>query len=147
MPADKAFSNIPSRRSLRLLGRLAKHMRASLFRLLGMSLLLSGCSAVSYDRREIIATTTLFSPKGVLDEKAFSGALMEKISTANSPPAALSAFVESLGGKCGPALTGPLLCSIPQSGGFCISIRIDIEATVTNGEITCIRTRARNDGC
>lgn len=114
---------------------------------LALSLALTGCSTLGYDHKEIIAKATLYSPSGALDERAFSGALLEKFASANSPPAALTSFVESLGGKCSFGLTGSLSCSIPQSGAFCISSRIDIEAVVSDGAISSLRARAKHTGC
>lgn len=121
-------------------------MRAVLISL-SLSLLLTGCGILSYDHRESIAMATLYSPSGALDDKALSGALLEKFSSAASPPAALTSFVESLGGECRASLTGSLYCSIPQSGGFCISSRIDIEAVVSYGTISSLRARAKHHGC
>lgn len=119
----------------------------ALFTSFSLSLLLAGCGTLSYDHRESIARATLYSPSGALDDKALSGALLEKFSGANSPPAALASFVESLGGECRSSLTGSLSCSIPQSGGFCTASRIDIEAVVSDGAISSLRAKARHDGC
>jgi len=126
---------------------IAEPMRTHFSLIVLVSLLVTSCSSVTYDHREEIARATLFTSKGVIDERAFSGALIEKFSSANSPPAALAAFVESLGGKCSSRLTNSLTCTIPQSGGFCVASRIDIEAVVADGAITSIRTKAKNDGC
>lgn len=109
--------------------------------------LLAGCSALGYDHRERIAKSVLYLPSGALDEKALSGALQEKFSNAAYPPAALSSFVEALGGKCRPSLSGSMSCSIPQSGGFCTSSLIDIEAVVSYGAISTLHARSKNDGC
>jgi hypothetical protein len=111
------------------------------------AILVAGCGTMSYDHSEKIATATLFSANGSVDERAFSGALLEKISSANSPPQALLSFVESLGGKCSSLLLNSMSCSIPHSGEFCIARRIIINAVVANGVISSLRTSSRNDGC
>lgn len=119
----------------------------NLFISLSLLSLLAGCSTLGYDHRERIAKAVLHLPSGALDEKALSGALMEKFSNRASSPAALSSFVEALGGKCSPSLSGSMSCSIPQSGSFCISSRIDIDAVVSYGAISTLRARSKNDGC
>jgi hypothetical protein len=108
---------------------------------------LLGCS--SYDHREKIASAVLYTEKGSIDPKAFSGALMEKFSSTNSPPSSLDAFVVSLGGKCYPGKNPneSLVCSIPQTATFCVESTIQITASLSAGAIASIKAQQANRGC
>ena len=111
--------------------------------------LVQGCGALGYDNREKIARSTLYDEKGVLDVNAFSAALVAKFSNANSPPASLTALVESIGGKCSvsPKEKDSMYCSIPQSGSFCIASNIQLFVTTNNGVISNLSAKSRFDGC
>ena len=111
--------------------------------------LLQGCGALGYDNREKIARLTLYDEKGILDANAFSAALFAKFANANSPPASLAAFVESIGGKCSisPTEKDSMYCSIPQSGQFCVVSNIQLFVTTSNGAISNLSAKARFDGC
>ena len=112
-------------------------------------LLLQGCGALGYDNREKIAHAILYDEKGVFDANAFSAALIAKFANANSPPASLIAFVESIGGKCSisPEEKDSMHCSIPQSGSFCVANEIQLFVTTSNGAISNLSAKARFDGC
>ena len=108
---------------------------------------LQGCGSAGYDHREKIANATLFNQNGVLDGKAFAGALTEKFAAANSPPAALASFVETIGGKCSTPLSEVMSCSVPQSGSVCLSSRIEITASVPGGVLKEIKATTQHHGC
>lgn len=113
------------------------------------SLFLQGCSVIGYDNRDTIARTTLYNEKGVLDANAFSAALIAKFTNANSPPASLIAFVESIGGKCAisPKERDSMYCSIPQWSTFCVASDIQLVVTTSKGIISDLSAKARLDGC
>jgi hypothetical protein len=106
-----------------------------------------GCA--SYDYREKIAVATLYNENGSIDQKAFTAAITEKFSSRNYPAAALESFVKSLGGSCSAGINTntSLVCSVPQSGSFCVASSIRITASISVGTITAIQARQANDGC
>lgn len=115
--------------------------------LLASLIALQGCSVIGVDLRERVGAATLFNDVGLIDERAFAGALAAKFAGAPWPPAALTAYVESLGGTCGAALTDTLHCSIPLSASFCQSRQIDITARISRGKLEEIAAKNQNRSC
>jgi hypothetical protein len=111
--------------------------------------LTQGCSVMGYDHREKIARAVLYDGKGNIDEKVFSSALFEKFSHVNSPPTALTGFVQSLGGNCSkdPKNLNQMHCSIPVSGTICVESRIDLFIVTGNGDISSITAKRNLTGC
>jgi hypothetical protein len=110
-------------------------------------MLLQGCGVLGYNNREQITKSTLYDEKGVLDEKAFAGALYGKFDQQNSPPASLVKFVESLGGKCSINVKDAMSCSIPQSGTFCAENYISLSVITSSGAISKIFAKSQFRGC
>ena len=109
-------------------------VRAGWALLLAVGLLtqLSGC--LSYNHKQHIAVAFLTDPKGKLDEKALTAALLAKFPV-GSPQVPVESFATSLGGQCHPTQRGGVSCKIPLSGTICISQSVWIDIQSNEGVI------------
>lgn len=122
-------------------------MRLLLAPTVSLAIALQGCGTVGYDHREKISNALLFNSNGAVDERAFSGALTERLSLEPLPQASLRSFVESLSGTCTDSLLDRMSCALPLSAGYCMQSIIRIEASMVAGSFKITNVATDRRGC
>ena len=110
----------------------------------GLLTQLSGC--LSYNHKKHIAVAFLTDPKGKLDEKALTAALLAKFPV-GSPEAPVESFATSLGGKCHANQRGGVSCKIPLSGTICIASSVWIGVESNQGAIVDLHAGELDEFC
>jgi hypothetical protein len=111
---------------------------------LGLLTQLAGC--LGYNHKKHIAVAFLTDPKGKLDEKALTAALLAKFPV-GSPEAPVESFATSLGGKCHPNQRGGVSCKIPVSGTLCLAYSLWIDIQASDGALVDLHVGELDEFC